>query len=435
MTVILYLILVLCGWISIYAASYDFDNASIFDFAERSGKQLIWIGLSLVLAFMILMVDFRVYETYAYLFYGIIILLLIATIFLAPDIKGSRSWLVLGPVSLQPAEFAKFATALALARSFGTYGFSLKNRRDLFRAVFIILLPIVLIIAQKETGSALVFASLIFVLYREGLSGLFLFYGLCAVVYFVVAVKYSSVLWGEIPAGEVLVFVLILLVVVGMLLFYQRNSRAARYLMLGYLAVGAVCGILMYFDVPVNLLYVCMGTTAAVVVYLVLLYFSTRSLRILTILATAVVSVIFLFSVDYAFNEVLESHQQKRIKVTLGMEEDLRGAGYNVNQSKIAIGSGGFWGAVGVIVLFVTLIFRLLAIGERQHSAFGRVYAYCVVSILFFHLAVNIGMVIGLCPVIGIPLPFFSYGGSSLWGFTILLFVLLRIDASRAERH
>ena len=168
MTVILYLILVLCGWISIYAASYDFDNASIFDFAERSGKQLIWIGLSLVLAFMILMVDFRVYETYAYLFYGIIILLLIATIFLAPDIKGSRSWLVLGPVSLQPAEFAKFATALALARSFGTYGFSLKNRRDLFRAVFIILLPIVLIIAQKETGSALVFASLIFVLYREG---------------------------------------------------------------------------------------------------------------------------------------------------------------------------------------------------------------------------------------------------------------------------
>ena len=248
MTVILYLILVLCGWISIYAASYDFDNASIFDFAERSGKQLMWIGLSLVLAFMILMVDFRVYETYAYLFYGIIILLLIATIFLAPDIKGSRSWLVLGPVSLQPAEFAKFATALALARSFGTYGFSLKNRRDLFRAVFIILLPIVLIIAQKETGSALVFASLIFVLYREGLSGLFLFYGLCAVVYFVVAVKYSSVLWGEIPAGEVLVFVLILLVVVGMLLFYQRNNRAARYLMLGYLAVGAVCGILMYFD-------------------------------------------------------------------------------------------------------------------------------------------------------------------------------------------
>ena len=468
-TVILYLILVLCGWVSIYAASYDFDNASIFDFAERSGKQLMWIGLSLMLAFMILMVDFRVYETYAYLFYGIVLLLLVATIFLAPDIKGSHSWLVLGPVSLQPAEFAKFATALALAKSFGTYGFSLKNRRDLIQAICIIVLPIVLIIAQKETGSALVFASLIFVLYREGLSGLFLFYGLCAIVYFVVAVKYSGLMWGSVAAGEVLVFILIFLVVAGMLLLYQKNGRAARYLLWGYLAVGLVCGVLLYFDVPVNLLYVCIGATVATTVYLLVLYFSTRSLRVLTILATALVSVVFLFSVDYAFNEVLEPHQQKRIKVALGMEEDLRGAGYNVNQSKIAIGSGGFWGkgflngtqtklkyvpeqdtdfifctigeeegfwgAVGVILLFVTLIFRLIAIGERQHSAFGRVYAYCVVSILFFHLAVNVGMVIGLCPVIGIPLPFFSYGGSSLWGFTILLFVLLRIDASRTERH
>ena len=468
-TLILYLNLIDCCWVSIYAASYDFDNASIFDFAERSGKQLMWIGLSLMLAFMILMVDFRVYEAYAYLFYGILILLLIATIFLAPDIKGSHSWLVMGPVSLQPAEFAKFATALALAKSFGTYGFSLKNRRDLIQAICIIVLPIVLIIAQKETGSALVFASLIFVLYREGLSGLFLFYGLCAIVYFVVAVKYSGLMWGSVAAGEVLVFILIFLVVAGMLLLYQKNGRAARYLLWGYLAVGLVCGVLLYFDVPVNLLYVCIGATVATTVYLLVLYFSTRSLRVLTILATALVSVVFLFSVDYAFNEVLEPHQQKRIKVALGMEEDLRGAGYNVNQSKIAIGSGGFWGkgflngtqtklkyvpeqdtdfifctigeeegfwgAVGVILLFVTLIFRLIAIGERQHSAFGRVYAYCVVSILFFHLAVNVGMVIGLCPVIGIPLPFFSYGGSSLWGFTILLFVLLRIDASRTERH
>ncbi len=376
---------------------------------------------------------------------------------------------MLGPVSLQPAEFAKFATALALAKSFGTYGFSLKNRRDLIQAICIIVLPIVLIIAQKETGSALVFASLIFVLYREGLSGLFLFYGLCAIVYFVVAVKYSGLMWGSVAAGEVLVFILIFLVVAGMLLLYQKNGRAARYLLWGYLAVGLVCGVLLYFDVPVNLLYVCIGATVATTVYLLVLYFSTRSLRVLTILATALVSVVFLFSVDYAFNEVLEPHQQKRIKVALGMEEDLRGAGYNVNQSKIAIGSGGFWGkgflngtqtklkyvpeqdtdfifctigeeegfwgAVGVILLFVTLIFRLIAIGERQHSAFGRVYAYCVVSILFFHLAVNVGMVIGLCPVIGIPLPFFSYGGSSLWGFTILLFVLLRIDASRTERH
>ena len=221
--------------------------------------------------------------------------------------------------------------------------------------------------------------------------------------------------------------------------------------------------------VPVNFAWISIGLVGAASIYLFYLSIRNWVWHYALIALFALGSIGFLFSVDYAFNEVLESHQQKRIKVTLGMEEDLRGAGYNVNQSKIAIGSGGFWGkgflngtqtklkyvpeqdtdfifctigeeegfwgAVGVIVLFVTLIFRLIAIGERQHSAFGRVYAYCVVSILFFHLAVNIGMVIGLCPVIGIPLPFFSYGGSSLWGFTILLFVLLRIDASRAERH
>ena len=469
MTICIYLMLVIFGWFSVCGASYDYGEIDFFSFDTRAGKQFVWICCSLGLGFILMMLEDKLYDMFAYILYGGMMLLLLITPFLAEDTKGSYSWIKFGPVSLQPAEFAKFATALALAKFMNVYGFTMSKLKYSLPVVGMVLLPMLLIILQRETGSALVYLAFFFMLYREGMPGSILFAGICAVVYFVVAVKYSSVLWGEIPAGEVLVFVLILLVVVGMLLFYQRNSRAARYLMLGYLAVGAVCGILMYFDVPVNLLYVCMGTTAAVVVYLVLLYFSTRSLRILTILATAVVSVIFLFSVDYAFNEVLESHQQKRIKVTLGMEEDLRGAGYNVNQSKIAIGSGGFlgkgflngtqtklkyvpeqdtdfifctigeeegfWGAVGVIVLFVTLIFRLIAIGERQHSAFGRVYAYCVVSILFFHLAVNIGMVIGLCPVIGIPLPFFSYGGSSLWGFTILLFVLLRIDASRAERH
>ena len=469
MTICIYLMLVIFGWFSVCGASYDYGEIDFFSFDTRAGKQFVWICCSLGLGFILMMLEDKLYDMFAYILYGGMMLLLLITPFLAEDTKGSYSWIKFGPVSLQPAEFAKFATALALAKFMNVYGFTMSKLKYSLPVVGMVLLPMLLIILQRETGSALVYLAFFFMLYREGMPGSILFAGICAVVYFVVAVKYSSVLWGEIPAGEVLVFVLILLVVVGMLLFYQRNSRAARYLMLGYLAVGAVCGILIYFDVPVNLLYVCMGTTVAVVVYLVLLYFSTRSLRILTILATAIVSVVFLFSVDYAFNEVLESHQQKRIKVTLGMEEDLRGAGYNVNQSKIAIGSGGFWGkgflngtqtklkyvpeqdtdfifctigeeegfwgAVGVIVLFVTLIFRLIAIGERQHSAFGRVYAYCVVSILFFHLAVNIGMVIGLCPVIGIPLPFFSYGGSSLWGFTILLFVLLRIDASRAERH
>ncbi len=468
-TVILYLILVLFGWVSIYAASYNYDDASIFDFAERSGKQLLWIGLSLVLAFTILSLNFRVYETYAYLIYGVILFLLLITIFIAPDVKGSHSWLVLGPVSIQPAEFAKFATALALARTFGIYGFSLKNRRNLLLSIVMIFIPMALIIAQQETGSALVFASFVFVLYREGLTGLVLFYGLCAILYFVVAVKYSVLMWGGVPAGEIMVFIFILLVIAGMLLFYRRDSREAGYLMLGYLAIAIVCITLSCCGIAVPLYGVCIGTLMATSIYLVILYLNSRSPRLIVILATALLSVVYLFSVDYAFNDVLQPHQQSRIKVLLGMEEDLRGAGYNVNQSKIAIGSGGFWGkgflkgtqtklkyvpeqdtdfifctigeeegfwgATAVILLFVTLILRIISIGERQQSAFGRVYAYCVASILFFHLAVNIGMVIGLCPVIGIPLPFFSYGGSSLWGFTILLFVLLRIDASRNERH
>ncbi len=471
-TVIIYLVLVLCGWVSIYAASYNFDDASIFDFGERSGKQLLWIGLSLGLASIILSINFRVYETYAYLFYGALILLLVVTIFIAPDVKGSRSWLVLGPVSLQPAEFAKFATALALARMFGTYGFSLKNKSNLFLAVAMILLPMGLIVAQQETGSALVFASLIFMLYREGLSGLFLFYALCAIVYFVVGLKYSTIMWGAesvvAPAGEILVFIFILLVIAGMLLFYQRNSRAAGYLMLGYLGVTVVCVILSLCGIAIPLKWVCVGTLVCASIYLIFLYLHSRSSRLLGILATAIVSVAFLFAIEPAFNH-LKDHQRGRIEILLGMKEDLKGDGYNVNQSKIAIGSGGFWGkgflkgtqtklkyvpeqdtdfifctigeeegfwgAVGVILLFVTLILRIISIGERQQSAFGRVYAYCVASILFFHLTVNVGMVIGLCPVIGIPLPFFSYGGSSLWGFTILLFVLLRIDASRNERH
>ncbi len=468
-TVILYLILVLFGWVSIYAASYNYDDASIFDFAERSGKQLLWIGLAFVLAFTILSLNFRVYETYAYLIYGVILFLLLITIFIAPDVKGSHSWLVLGPVSIQPAEFAKFATALALARTFGIYGFSLKNRRNLLLSIVMIFIPMALIIAQQETGSALVFASFVFVLYREGLTGLVLFYGLCAILYFVVAVKYSGLMWGDVPAGEIMVFIFILLVIAGMLLFYRRDSRAAVYLILGYLAITIICIILGCCDIAVPLYWVCIGTLMATSIYLVILYLNSRSPRLIVILATALLSVVYLFSVDYAFNDVLQPHQQSRIKVLLGMEEDLRGAGYNVNQSKIAIGSGGFWGkgflkgtqtklkyvpeqdtdfifctigeeegfwgATAVILLFVTLILRIISIGERQQSAFGRVYAYCVASILFFHLAVNIGMVIGLCPVIGIPLPFFSYGGSSLWGFTILLFVLLRIDASRNERH
>lgn len=466
-TIIIYLLLVLFGWVSIYAASYDFDQASIFDFAERSGKQLMWIILSFVISFAILMTDSRVFETYAYPIYIALVFLLVITIFVAPDIKGSHSWLVLGPVSLQPAEFAKFGTALALAKLFNSYNFKFTHPANFIKVVLMILLPMLLIISQKETGSALVYLSFAFMMYREGMTGLVLFGGLCAVLYFVLGIKFGDVTWCGSPLGEVLVLSLICLVMVGMVWLFSAHKQIARNLSLGYVATGIVVAILEWCGVEVPMVYVLLGVIAVSVTYLLVMYVHTVSSGLIATVGVAVISVGFLFSCNYVFNEVLKPHQQIRIRVLLGMEENLRGAGYHVNQSKIAIGSGGFWGkgflngtqtklkyvpeqdtdfifctigeeegfwgACLVIGLFTALILRLMMIAERQPRPFGRVYAYCVLSIFLFHLAINIGMVLGLCPVIGIPLPFFSYGGSSLWGFTILLFVLLRIDASRSE--
>lgn len=467
-TIILYVILVSAGAVSIYAASYDFDNASMFDFAEFSGKQFLWIGLSLVLGCIILLLDYRIYEAYAYPIYGIVLLVLIATIFLAPDIKGSRSWLVFGPVSLQPAEFGKFATALALAKLFDSYNFSLNAKiSNYFRALIIIFLPICLILLQRETGSALVYTSLIFVLYREGMSGLVLFSVLCAVAYFVVAVKFTTPLVLDIPTGEFTVFVIIMVIYSAMLLFYCRDIIIARNVILWFIGTAVLVAILSAFGITLNGLVFFLSVIGVAIAYTLIAMFHHKIDRFLVTVGFAIVSILFLFSVNYVFTNVLEPHQQMRIKVALGIEEDLRGAGYNVNQSKIAIGSGGltgkgflngtqtklkyvpeqhtdfifctigeeegFAGASAVLLVFLALILRLVYLAERQRTAFGRVYCYCVVSFLIFHLCINIGMVIGLCPVIGIPLPFFSYGGSALWGFTILLFILLRIDASRRE--
>lgn len=465
--IVIYLILVFFGWVSIYAAGYDFDRASIFDFAERSGKQLLWIALSFVIAAVILSIEARFYETYAYLIYISLILLLIATIFVAPDIKGSHSWLVLGPVSLQPAEFAKFATALALAKLFNSYNFKFTRPANFLKVVLIILLPMLLIIMQRETGSALVYLSLVLMMYREGMTGLVLFGGLCAILYFVMGIKYSDVLWCGAPLGEIWVLGIICVVMAGMVWFFAAHKEIARNLSIGYMVVAVAIAILQWVGVELPMLYLLLGVVALSVLYLLVMFFVTLAPRLLAVAAITIVSVAFLFSCNYVFSSVLEPHQQMRIKVLLGMEEDLRGAGYNVNQSKIAIGSGGFWGkgflngtqtklnyvpeqdtdfifcTIGeeegfwgsclVIGLFTALILRIMVIAERQPRPFGRVYGYCVLSIFFLHLLVNIGMVIGLCPVIGIPLPFFSYGGSSLWGFTILLFILLRIDASRSE--
>lgn len=466
-TVILYLVMVTFGAISIYAASYDFDHASIFSMSEFSGKQFMWIGLGFVLGLVILLIDSRVYDTYAYLIYILVMALLLVTPFVAPDIKGSHSWIVLGPMSLQPAEFAKSATALALAKLFSGYNFRLNAKPSNYaKALGIIFLPIILILLQNETGSALVFMSLFFVLYREGMSGLVLFAALMSVVIFVVAVKFTETMILGIPSGEFAVLVMVMLIIVGMLAVYgRRRIEVARNVVLFFLGCGIVLALLgALTDLPIPGLPVLLGMIAAACIYILVEWMRTRINRLLIPVATALLSVIFLFTVNAAFDH-LQPHQQLRIKVVLGIEQDLRGAGYNVNQSKIAIGSGGllgkgflegtqtklkyvpeqhtdfifctigeeegFWGSMLVVGLFLALILRIVTIAERQPTTFGRVYAYCVASYLIFHFCINIGMVIGLCPVIGIPLPLFSYGGSSLWGFTILIFILLKIDSDR----
>ncbi len=468
-TILLYLSLVIMGAISIYAASYDFDNASLFDLGEFSGKQILWIGLSLIIGAAILILDYKIYKTYAYPIYAAVILLLLITIFVAPNIKGSHSWLVLGPVSLQPAEFGKFATALALAKLFDSYNFSLNAKiSNYFRVLIIIFLPICMILLQNETGSALVYLSFIFVLYREGMSGLVLFSMFCAITFFVVAVKFVEPLILNIPAGEFAVFTMIDIIYSLMLLLYCKDTYIARNVIFGFLGAGIIVTILALCGIQINGLIFFIATLAAAIIYTAIAMFHHRIEKFLVTIAFAIVSVLFLFSVNYVFGNILEPHQQQRIKVALGIEDNIIGAGYNVNQSKIAIGSGGligkgflngtqtklkyvpeqhtdfifctigeeegFIGAATVLILYLALILRLIHVAERQHSPFERVYAYCVVSILIFHLAINVGMVIGLCPVIGIPLPFFSYGGSSLWGFTILLFILLRLDAARKAR-
>lgn len=467
-TIVLYVILVMCGWLSICGASYDYGDPDFFSLSTRAGKQLMWIGCSFGLGFVLLMIEERFYDTYAYLIYGILLLLLFGTIFNPHEIKGSRSWIVLGPVSLQPAEFAKFATALALAKYIGEYTFSMEKGKNLMMALGIILVPMVLIVCQKETGSALVYLSFFLVLYREGMTGAVLFSGICAVVYFIVGIRFSEVMmpdectsWGDFSVMTLIVIFSALLVKA-----YGKNySRAFGYILLAGLGTILLGVLFSLYVIPYDVAVLQAFVFLALCIYLVYLFLRERLRSYLYILFFALGSVGFFYSADYVFNDVLEPHQQVRIKVLLGMEDDPTGAGYNVNQSKIAIGSGGFLGkgflngtqtklkyvpeqdtdfifctvgeeqgfvgASAVILLFSVFIWRLIWLAERQSSRSGRVYGYCVLSVFFFHLFVNVGMVLGLTPVIGIPLPFFSYGGSSLWGFTILLFVFLRIDASR----
>lgn len=469
-TIVIYIILVIMGWFSVYAASYSFETDAILDFSQRAGKQLIWIGFAGVIAVSILLINSRMYETFAYVFYGFMLVMLIATRFLAPDIKGSHSWLVLGPISIQPAELAKFVTALALAKYMSRYDFKLRGIKSYIPVCAIILLPMALIILQNETGSALVLVSLFLVLYRKGMPGVFLYLGLCAVVMFILVLKYVNVYVQPGNAGQLgllLSYVFIFVSTVAFVWIYHRDVESAFMCVKVGLGVFAVAWIVNRFIV-IDYVWFCYALLGFVVVYTTYRAFSQRMYKYLLIGLFVLLSIGFCFSAGYMFDNVLQPHQQSRINVLLGTEEDLSGSGYNVNQSMIAIGSGGFLGkgflhgtqtklnyvpeqdtdfifcTIGeetgflgsfvVMALYLALMIRVINIAERQTETFNQVYAYCVASLFFFHFTINIGMVIGLMPVIGIPLPFFSYGGSSLWGFTILLFVLLKLDSKRLER-
>lgn len=465
-TILLYVVMIVAGWFSICGASYEFDNVGLFDLAGRPGSQLLWMGLSVVLIFVILMLESDFFDVFAYLIYAVVIVLLVATIFLAPNIKGSHSWLVLGPIRLQPAEFAKFATALAVARFMNGYGFKLTTVKNFSLTLLFIFLPMVCILLQKETGSALVYLAFFLMLYREGMSGYILLAGVSAVLFFVTGMKYAEVTAGVTPVGELIVSCMILCITMG-LVWVERKDRRTLQVLMGATAVAFLGGYVASLFVPVNFAWISIGLVVFATLYLVGMSLKNWVPHYALTGLFALLSVGFLFSVNYVFNDILEPHQQIRIKVSLGLEDDPSGAGYNVNQSKIAIGSGGllgkgflngtqtklkyvpeqdtdfifctvgeeqgFIGASLVLVLFAVFILRLIVLAERQGDTFGRVYGYSVASIFFFHLAINVGMVTGLTPVIGIPLPFFSYGGSSLWGFTILLFIFLRLDASRKE--
>lgn len=466
-TICMYLALVVWGWFSICGASYDFVNPDIFGWGSNSGKQLVWIGTSLLLASMLLLVEKRFYDTSAYFVYMILIMLLIVTIVIAPETKGSRSWIPIGPVKLQPAEFTKFAVALTIAKFMNTFGFTLGNYRQFFKVVGLILLPMCLIICQKETGSALVYLAFFLVLYREGMTGAFLFTAFAMIVYFVVGVRYSADTFAVMPivVGEFVVHLLISLFTIGMAWVFGKKWQIVKVLL--YMVLGGTLLALLFsaYVIPFDVCVIQLALNVFMVVFLLVASAVSKIGKLAFVASFAVLSLGFHYACDHVFEKVLQPHQRIRIEVLLGMNDDIRRAGYNVNQAKIAIGSGGlagkgflngtqtklryvpeqdtdfifctigeeegFLGSAGLLIFYLVFLWRLLALAERQPDTLGRVYGYSVMCIFLFHLFINIGMVLGLTPVIGIPLPFFSYGGSSLWGFTILLFIFLRMDAER----
>ena len=466
LTILIYIILLVCGWFSVCGASYTYGDTDIFSLDTRSGMQIVWIATSIVLGFVLIMFDDRLYDYLAYVFYALLVLLLIATIFNPHEIKGSRSWLVLGPLRLQPAEFAKFATALAISKFLSTYAVSIHNWKHFAIACGIIVLPMLCIVLQKETGSALVYLAFFLMFYREGMTGSILFTGIAMVIYFVVGIRFEEdMLWGTPTSiGKFAVLMLVQVFTAGMVYVFCKNRKLC-WQIIGVSTLVAIASIIVSkYVIAFDVVFALLVLAAATIGYLVFQGLSTRLRNYYFIAAFAIGSLVFFNVADYAL-EHMPKHQRERIQLLLGLVEDPRGIGYNVHQSEIAIGSGGllgkgflngtqtklkyvpeqdtdfifctvgeeegFIGCAFVLLMFLALILRLIRLAERQPFKFGRVYGYCVLSIFLFHVFINVGMVLGLTPVIGIPLPFFSYGGSSLWGFTLLLFIFLRIDAGR----
>ena len=466
-TIIIYILLLTMGWISVCGASYTYGDTDIFSLSTRSGMQIVWIGTSLLLGLILLLLDDRAYDMFSYIIYLLLLVLLFATIFNPHSIKGSRSWLVLGPLRLQPAEFAKFATSLALAKFMSIHDYDINQWKHFGATLLIIFVPMLFIILQRETGSALVYLAFFLMFYREGMPGSILFTAVAAVVYFVIGIRYADTPLGGLPtsAGKFWVLILIQIFSSGMVWVYCRNHWEALKMLVFTVGGSLLAFAFAYFVIPFDVVWIQIVLIVLLIGYLLWQALNTRIRNYLWIAVFALGSIIFFNVADYGLNHVLQPHQRTRINVLLGLEEDLKGAGYNVHQSEIAIGSGGlrgkgflngtqtklkyvpeqdtdfifctvgeeegFIGSAGVLLLFLALILRLIHLAERQTYRFGRVYGYCVLSIFLFHVFINVGMVLGLTPVIGIPLPFFSYGGSSLWGFTLLLFIFLRIDAGR----
>ena len=470
LTIGLFLVLVFFGWLNIYGASYTFDQTSIFDFSNRAGKQFTWILGSIVLGITLLLIDYKTYDVLAYIAYGAMFLVLLATPFLAHDIKGSMSWISLGPISLQPAEFAKCIVALAVAKYMGRYEYKLRNWRDLIVPFALIGLPAAIImVLQKETGTALVFAAFLLVFYRQGMSGYVLWTCLAAVALFIISIR-----WGEfaLPLGSgsvgMLTCMLLLTAVEIYFICKEHKMKWQALILCGSVAVIYGISLLINIWIRVPFDWISMGIVGVLVLYMVFVSLYWRKYMLLIVAAFSLFCIGYTQACDFVFTKVLQPHQRIRIEVLLGMKEDPAGAGYNINQARIAIGSGrflgkgylkgtqtklqfvpeqdtdfifctvgeewGFVGSIGVLLVYLFFILRLVEIAERQRNTFTQIYAYSVASIFLFHLMINVGMVIGLLPVIGIPLPFFSYGGSSLWGFTLLLFILLRLDAARMEQ-